>query len=436
MPSHDRRRAVPRTDRVLADPVLEPLLATVHPDVLRGWVRAAQECVRIGTLHPDDLPAAVLARSRPSLGRVINGTGVIVHTNLGRAPLSVRAQESIGFAVGCTPVELDLSTGRRGPRAPGVVEALLARVGPAESAHVVGNGAAAVLLVVTALAAGKEVIVSRGELVEIGDGFRLPELLETTGARLREVGTTNRTRLEDYSRALSPETGCILKVHPSNFRMDGFVGAVPVAELSTLGLPLVVDVGSGLLGPHPLLPDEPDMTTSLSAGADVVTCSGDKLLGGPQAGLIVGRAAVVERARRHPLARALRPGKLTLSALEATLRAPSSPVADMLATDVEALTARAQPIAAAALAAVGTAAADAVVVGPCRSVVGGGGAPGVTLDSVGLSLPERLAGRLREGDPPVLTRVTEGRCVLDLRTVAPEDDETLTAVLVSALRGE
>lgn len=427
MPSQDRRRAVPRTDRVLADPVLEPLAATVHRDVLRHWIAEAQESVRAGRLEPDELCAAVIARSRMSPGRVINGTGVIVHTNLGRAPLSASAQAALGSAGGCTAVELDLSTGRRGPRAPGVAEALLARVPSAEAAHVVGNGAAAVLLAVTALAAGREVIISRGELVEIGDGFRLPELLETTGARLREVGTTNRTRLEDYSKALSPETGCVLKVHPSNFHMAGFVGTVPVVELASIGVPLIVDVGSGLLEPHPLLPGEPDVTTTLAAGADLVTCSGDKLLGGPQAGLILGRAPAIERARRHPLARAMRPGKLTLAALEATLRAPSTPVADMLSVDTSTLRARAERIAAAA--------PGLLSVRSCRSVVGGGGAPGLTLDSVGLSLPVHLSERLRHGDPPVLTRVSEGQCILDLRTVAPDDDAILVTALVGALDG-
>lgn len=421
----DPRHLVPRTDRVLADPRLSDLLATVHRDVVLQRVRRAQEQVRDGTLDPERVVDAVLDRTTPTPTRVINGTGVIVHTNLGRAPLGEPARRALEDAAGCTPVELDLSTGRRGPRAPGVTEALLARVSHAGDALVLGNGAAAVLLAVTSLAAGREVVVSRGELVEIGDGFRLPDLLTTTGARLVEVGTTNRTRIEDYTEALSPHTGCILKVHPANFRMSGFTGSVSVRELARLGVPVVADIGSGLLTPHATLPDEPDATSALAAGADVVTCSGDKLLGGPQAGLLLGRAEVVARARRHPLARALRPGKLTLAALEATLLAPSTPVLDMLTADVEVLRRRAEGIAA-------HLAGGATIVG-CESVVGGGGAPDIVLESAGVGVAAAAARPLRTGRPAVLARVHDGRCVIDLRTVRPEDDDELVRALRAAL---
>ena len=421
----DPRHLVPRTDRVLEDPRLNDLLATVHRDVLLHRVRRAQERVRAGALPPEQVVRAVIDSTAQRSARVINGTGVIVHTNLGRAPLADQARRALQDAAGCTPLELDLETGRRGRRAPGVTEALLARVGPAEDALVVGNGAAAVLLAVTSLAAGREVVISRGELIEIGDGFRLPELLTTTGAGLVEVGTTNRTRIEDYAEALSPNTGCILKVHPANFRLSGFTSSVSVRELARLDVPLVVDIGSGLLSAHPALPDEPDASGALAAGADVVTCSGDKLLGGPQAGLVLGRADVVSSARRHPLARAMRPGKLTLAALEATLLAPSTPVLSMVTADVADLRHRAERIAARL--------DGGVTVVACGSVVGGGGAPDVVLDSAGLAVDPVAAPRLRSGDPAVLARTRGGRCVIDLRTVRPDEDDDLLRALRAAL---
>ncbi|MGA8046157.1 MAG: L-seryl-tRNA(Sec) selenium transferase [Dermatophilaceae bacterium] len=421
----DPRHLVPRTDRVLDDPRLSGTLATVHRDVVRHWVRRAQERVRTGVLDPDAVVETVLDAATPRSARVINGTGVIVHTNLGRAPLADEARRALEDAAGCTPLELDLATGRRGRRAPGVTKALLARVGEAEDALVVGNGAAAVLLAVTSLAGGRDVVVSRGELVEIGDGFRLPELLTTTGARLVEVGTTNRTRIEDYAEALSPHTGCILKVHPANFRMSGFTASVPVHELVRLEVPVVVDIGSGLLTPHPALPDEPDAAGALTAGADIVTCSGDKLLGGPQAGILLGRSGPVARARRHPLARALRPGKLSLAALEATLLAPTTPVLSMLTADEDDLRRRAEHIAAQL--------PGDVTVTSCESVVGGGGAPEVVLASAGLALRAEAAPRLRSGDPAVLARTREDRCVIDLRTVRPDDDGALVRALRAAV---
>ncbi|MBW8729973.1 MAG: L-seryl-tRNA(Sec) selenium transferase, partial [Terrabacter sp.] len=305
---------------------------------------------------------------------------------------------------------------------------------------VVNNGAAALVLATTALAAGREVLVSRGEMVEIGDGFRLPDLIASTGARLREVGTTNRTTVDDYAAALGPDTGCVLKVHPSNFRVEGFTSAASVEQLARLRMPdgapapLVVDIGSGLLRGDPLLPDEPDAASSLAAGASVVTASGDKLLGGPQAGLVLGDDATVERLRRHPLARALRVDKLTLAALEATLRGPVPPVAAYLHADVSALRARTEALAD-VLADV--LAKDLVAVVPVEGRVGGGGAPGVPLPGWALALPEECAGRLRVGDPGVVARVERGRCLVDLRCVPVESDPDLArAVRVALTSGE
>ncbi|SCL32399.1 L-seryl-tRNA(Sec) selenium transferase [Micromonospora rhizosphaerae] len=351
---------------------------------------------------------------------MLNATGVVLHTNLGRAPLSAAAVEAMVAAAGHTDVELDLRTGRRVRRGRDTLDALAAAVPDAQAVHVVNNGAAALVLAATALAADAEIVVSRGELVEIGDGFRLPDLLESTGARLREVGTTNRTTLTDYAAAIGPRTGFVLKVHPSNFVVTGFTSAVPVRELATLGVPVVADIGSGLLAPDPLLPDEPDAASSLRAGAALVTASGDKLLGGPQAGLLLGAADLVQRLRRHPLARALRVDKLTLAALAATLHGPTTPTRAALHADPATLRERAERLRDR----LGADGRKAEVV-PCASVVGGGGAPGVALDSWALSLPERYAEPLRTGEPPVLGRVLHGRLVLDLRCVPAEADETV-----------
>jgi L-seryl-tRNA(Ser) seleniumtransferase len=274
-------------------------------------------------------------------------------------------------------------------------------------------------------------VISRGELIEIGDRFRLPDLLVSTGARLREVGTTNRTALEDYAAAAGPRTAFILKVHPSNFRIEGFTAAVSVADLAGLGPPVVFDIGSGLLAPHPLLPDEPSAAAGLRDGAALVTASGDKLLGGPQAGLLLGRDDLVRRLTRHPLARALRVDKLTLAALEATLAGPVPPVAAALAADPASVLQRAERV----VARVAAAGFDAVVAAS-KAAVGGGGAPGVELDSFAVSLPESLTVPLRTGDPAVVGRLEGGRLLLDLRSVLPGDDEALVnAVLAAVPRG-
>jgi L-seryl-tRNA(Ser) seleniumtransferase len=426
----DSRRATPRTDRVLADPRLREAADRLgRPLVKRAVTRALDRC-RAGEVDPDDVAAAALADLPPvatALRRVVNATGVLVHTNLGRAPLSSAAVDALGVAAGATDVELDLGTGRRGRRGRSAMAALAAAVPDAGGVHVVNNGAAALALVTCALAMGRTVVVSRGELVEIGDGFRIPELLESVGARLREVGTTNRVRLADYAAAIDDETAFVLKVHPSNFRVSGFTSAVPVAELATLPVPVVVDIGSGLLAPHPRLPDEPSAFAALRAGADLVTASGDKLLGGPQCGLMLGRADLVEALRRHPFARALRVDKLTLAALEATLTGPPPPVTAALAASPAALTERARAIAE-RLA--GSVEASAVA---SEAAVGGGGAPGLTLPSAAVAVPEHLAEPLRLGEPPVVGRVERGRLLLDLAAVAPaEDDLVVDAVLTAA----
>ncbi|SDR69128.1 L-seryl-tRNA(Sec) selenium transferase [Friedmanniella luteola] len=431
----DPRRRVPRTDAVLADPRLVAAAGRLGRDVVKQQVVAAQGRVRSGELAPEDVADAAVAAlpgSLSSTDAVLNATGVVLHTNLGRAPLSPAAVEAVTAAAGYADVEFDLATGRRARRGRGALDALAAAVPAAGSVLAVNNGAAALVLATTALAAGREVVISRGEMVEIGDGFRLPELIASTGARLREVGTTNRTAAADYAAALGPDTGCILKVHPSNFRVEGFTSAASVDALARLGVPLVVDIGSGLLAPDPLLPAEPDADSTLRAGADLVTASGDKLLGGPQAGLLLGRTDVVERLRRHPLARALRVDKLTLAALEATLRGPVSPTWAALRADPDVLRARAEQLVA-ALAADGLPAA----VVPSDGAVGGGGAPGLTLPGWAVALPEHYAVALRTGRPAVVGRVERGRCLLDLRCVGADDDaRLLTAVRAARPRVE
>ncbi len=423
----DPRRRVPSTDTLLADPRLAEAQRVLGRTLVKSVIADAQQRARAGEIEPERVAehaVAALPGTASSLRPVINATGVVVHTNLGRAPLSRAAVDAVVAAAGTTDVELDLATGRRGRRGRGAMAALSRAVPTAAGVHVVNNNAAALLLAALTLAPGQEIVLSRGELVEIGDGFRIPELLASTGARLREVGTTNRTSLRDYTGAIGPETGFVLKVHPSNFHVTGFTSAVSVAELAPevarLGVPLVVDIGSGLLAAHPLLPDEPDATSTLRDGANLVTASGDKLLGGPQAGLLLGDAELVERLRRHPAARALRVDKLTLAALEATLTGPPTPVAEALAADVAGLRARAESLAAALPG------AEAV---DCVAAVGGGGAPDVRLPSAAVSLPEAYAAALRTASPPVVGRLESGRCLLDLRTVAPEDDALLAAAV-------
>ncbi len=426
----DPRRRTPRTDTVLSTPAVDEAVRRLGRPVVKGVVASVlQEC-RDGVVAPGDVVAVVLERlpaSVSSLRGVLNATGVVVHTNLGRAPLSQAAVDAVTVAAGATDVELDLGTGRRGPRGAGALAALAAAVPDAGGVHVVNNGAAALALVTSVLARGREVVVARGEMVEIGDGFRIPELLESVGATLREVGTTNRVRLADYAAAVGERTGFVLKVHPSNFRVEGFTSSVSVASLAALDVPLVADIGSGLLAPHPRLPDEPDAATYLRQGATLVTASGDKLLGGPQCGLLLGDADLVQRLRRDPFARALRVDKLTLAALEATLRGPLPPVAASLASRPEDLLARARRVANS----LGADLAEAV---ESEAAVGGGGAPGVVLPSAAVALPVRLAEPLRRGDLPVVGRVVDGRLLLDLVAVPPERDDDLAEAVRRAAK--
>lgn len=445
MPSDPRRR-IPRTDDVLGDLLADPALAGVvaahGPTLLKAAVGAAQAQARAGSIPPEAVRdrAAALAGTppfAPSTQRVVlNATGVVVHTNLGRAPLSAAARDAVRDAAGYVDVEYDAATGDRGRRGRGAIAALLAACPAAEAALVVNNGAAALSLATTAFAAGAAVVISRGEMVEIGDGFRLPDLIEATGVRIVEVGTTNRTTAADYRRALEadPRIGAIVKIHPSNFVVAGFTAQPGVAELAEVAreadAALVVDIGSGLLAPEPALPDEPDATSALRAGADVVTCSGDKLLGGPQAGLVLGRAAAVERLRRHPLQRALRVDKLTLAALEATLRGPRPPVTTYRLRSPAELRAAAENLAGDLTAALGGRVAAELV--PVEGRVGGGGAPGVPLPGWAVALPVAFAAELRRGDPLVVGRVDGGRCLLDPRCLEVADLPVLVAAVVAA----
>jgi L-seryl-tRNA(Ser) seleniumtransferase len=382
---------------------------------------------------------------RPSLRRVINATGVIVHTNLGRAPLAAAARDAVAAAAqGYSNLELDLERGERGSRH-AHVEALLCELTGAEAAIVVNNGAAAVLLATAALAgAGRGVVVSRGQLVEIGGGFRIPEVIAQSGARLIEVGTTNRTRLRDYERALSPglEVAAVLRVHQSNFRALGFVAEVAVESLCELGVPVIDDVGSGVLadsGSIPALADEPALRRSVAAGAALVCCSGDKLLGGPQAGLIVGRGTAVATAREHPLARAVRIDKLSLAALEATLllyRDPSRaraeiPVLAMLEAGEDELTARAQRLR-------DDLGADRAEIVRAVAKVGGGALPLLELEGPAVALmgeasPVSVAEALRRSEPPVIGRIHEGRVLLDPRTLRDDEVEDAASAARAAL---
>jgi L-seryl-tRNA(Ser) seleniumtransferase len=433
----DARRLVPRTDAVLADPRLAAAELRLGRSLVRDAVHRAQQRARDGDIRPDEVAAAAvsgLPRLATSLTPVINATGVLLHTNLGRAPLSAAARDALPVAAGSNDLEYDLQTGARGRRGAAMLGALATAVPDAEAVHVVNNNAAALVLAATVLAAGREIVVSRGELIEIGDGFRLPELLESTGARIREVGSTNRTSVADYAGAIGPSTGFVLKVHPSNYRIDGFTESVAVSDLAKLDAPVVGDIGSGLLAPHPALPDEPDAATWLREGATLVTASGDKLLGGPQAGLLLGRADVVRQLARHPLARALRIDKLTVAALEATLTGPQPPVMRALATKASALFARASRLAAIFC----DAGIDATAVAS-EAAVGGGGAPGVPLPSAAVSLPESFGPPLRSGaqvragaQPAVAGRIADGRLLLDLYAVEPSDDDVLVAAVLAA----
>ncbi|MDQ3353836.1 MAG: L-seryl-tRNA(Sec) selenium transferase [Actinomycetota bacterium] len=389
-------------------------------------VEVARQSIAAG--DPASAPGRAEVARRALLQSVINATGVLLHTNLGRAPVAVTSD-----GARYSNLELDLEDGRRGSRQDRAAP-LLARACGDERALVVNNCAAAVVLVLAALARDRDVVVSRGELVEIGGGFRIPEVLAQSGARLVEVGTTNRTRLADYRGAVQmpgADVGLVLKVHASNYRITGFTEDVGVAALAELGPPVVADIGSGLLdattpwlpgGPPSWLGDEPAARQTLAAGADLVTFSGDKLLGGPQAGIIAGRADLVAACTSHPLARALRPGGLVLAALQETALAylcrdaGAIPFWRMASLPVAALEARAQALG------VGRSVA-------CASVTGGGTLPGVEIPSAGVAVEGDHSARLRARIPPVVARVVDGETVCDLRTVDPSDDAELAAAL-------
>jgi len=416
-------------------PSVDELTRGVDDPLAVGGARTvldrAREEIRAG-LDPGDLQARVqdeLARMRrPSLRRVLNATGIVVHTNLGRAPLAAEALERVvEVARGYSNLEYSLEDGRRGSRQDHVAS-ILRRLTGAEAALVVNNNAAAVLLALAALAEGREVLVSRGELIEIGDGFRIPEVLARSGARLVEVGTTNRTRPGDYEAAVTPETAVLLRVHQSNFRVVGFTERPPAKEVAVvarrLGLALVDDLGSGAFA---AFADEPSVRESLAAGADLVCFSADKLLGGPQAGIVAGRADLVEQLRRHPLQRALRADKLTLAALEATLTlyldAPDRiPVVAALREDADTVRTRAERLAAEVDGAVEE----------TRARVGGGALPLAELPSFACAVEESLAAPLRRGDPPVIGIVRDGRLLLDCRTLRDEDVAEAAAAVRAA----
>jgi len=457
----DPRRLLPSVDQALQRPELAPLVEAHGREAVLLALRGALASLREraagdpGELQEalaglaGDVASRLSAASRPSLVRVINATGVVVHTNLGRAPLSAEAAARVAeVAAAYSNLEYDLASGGRGAREGHVEERLRELVG-AEAALVVNNCAAAVLLAVNTHADGRDALVSRGELVEIGGSFRIPDVLRKGGARLVEVGTTNRTRLSDYREALSPRAGMILKVHPSNFRVVGFTEEAGLGELASLArearLPLLLDQGSGLLRPLPgELRDEPTVQGALASGADLVTFSGDKLLGGPQAGIAAGRREHVEPMRRNPLYRALRVDKLTLAALDATLVEHAQrgdgarlPVALMIAEPLEALRGRATAFAA-RLAERAPALRPSLAAGESR--VGGGALPDRGLPSVLVALDpgprgaDRLAEALRLGSTPVVARVADARVLLDLRTVRPEEEELLLSALAAAAR--
>ncbi len=449
------RRSIPSIEQLRQRQAMRELEATYGRAAVVDALRAEASVIRARLADSDGLDvvmetmeAAIRARldadHAPSLVAVINATGVIVHTNLGRAPLAAVATARVAaLASGYTNLEYDLAKGSRGRRDTHA-ERLICRLTGAEAAIIVNNNAAATLVSLAALGAGREVIISRGELVEIGGGFRVPDVMRQSGAILREVGTTNRTRVSDYAAAISDRTALLLRVHPSNFTIAGFTERPSLAELTALAkrfnLPVVEDLGSGFLGvPAGLeaLRNEPSVADSVAAGVSLVMFSGDKLLGGPQAGVIVGTAGVIGQVRLHPLMRAVRADKMTYAALEATLeeyaagRATDSiPVVHMIALSADAIRRRADALSA-RIAAAGIR-AD-VIKG--SSTIGGGSAPGTTLPThlVAIALPAtRLESALRAQRPPVIARIENERVLLDLRTVPPERDDELAALVIAA----
>ena len=447
----DSRRDLPSVNKLLETSGVKSLLEQ-HPrsvvvDAVRSTVEAARNAggaQRTEQQWVDTIASAVNQATRPSLRRVINATGVIVHTNLGRAPLAdsaIRAIEHV--ADGFSNLEYDIDTGQRGSRYSHCV-GLLRQLTGAEDALVVNNCAAAMVLTLNAIALRKEVLVSRGELVEIGGSFRIPDIMARSGARLVEVGTTNRTHDDDYRRAITPRTAAIVKVHRSNFTIEGFTSEVSVERLAFIagehGLPVIHDLGSGLLlslDDYGLI-GEPTASTALASGATLVLMSGDKLLGGPQAGVILGKAAFVGKLRKNPFARAMRVDKLTLSALEATLRLYLEPERAFREIPVLAmLSARADEIESRARSIVTTLQDYKIPaeVAPSAASVGGGAFPTAEIASSAVVFrtdAEKMEERLRHGDPPVISRIGDGKLFLDLRSVLPREDAALVKAIVRA----
>jgi L-seryl-tRNA(Ser) seleniumtransferase len=446
----ERLRALPAISAVLEWPSVKGLISAHGRAAVVRSIRGVVESARAQILEGEDggvtdaaIEAALEASGRASLRPVLNATGVIVHTNLGRAPLARAAREAVdAVAGGYSTLEYALEEGRRGSRHDHCT-ALLRELTGAEAAAVVNNNAGAVMLALAALARAGEVVVSRGELVEIGGGFRVPDIMAQSGARLVEVGTTNRTRASDYAEAIGDETALLLKVHRSNFALVGFTEEVSPAELADVGhaarVPVMYDAGSGCLEAVAADPGEMPVRRLIEGGVDLVTFSGDKLLGGPQAGVIVGRADLVDEVRKHPLMRALRPDKMCIAALHATLRLwrddpESVPVVAMMRTPAEALETRAVALAKAIFDGRGEAEVRVV---STTARIGGGASPLAELPSFGVALAvsnaDALAARLREGDAPVIVRIDDDDVVLDLRTVPASEDESLATRVRAAL---
>ena len=427
-------RTLPSVDRLVADPRLAGASRPLVVAAARVTLERARVAIREGRA-PGDLVEATLAElaaaARPSLRRVLNASGVLIHTNLGRAPLAQSALDRVVEVGGSySNLEYDLEEGVRGSRQDHLT-ALLREIIGGEASIVVNNNAAAVMLALAALAEGREVLVSRGELIEIGDGFRIPDVLARSGARLVEVGTTNRTRAADYERAIGPNTALILRVHQANFRVVGFTEQPALGELSAIakkaGLPLVDDLGSGALS---AIGDESTAAASLAAGTDLVCFSGDKLLGGPQAGILVGRADLIERLRRHPLQRALRADKLTLAALEGTLALALDPV--RARAEVPVLRMLDEPIASVRARAERLAGLVGGEVEETVAKAGGGALPLAELQSYACAVEEELFEPLRLGEPPVVGIVRDGRLLLDVRALAEREIDEVAAAVTAA----
>jgi L-seryl-tRNA(Ser) seleniumtransferase len=451
-PSREKLRLLPAVERVLTRAEVVPLCAQYGRAVVTDWIRRILRDLRDG--RADDLPdnaeaveeqvmsalhQVASSATSHSLREVINATGIVIHTNLGRAPLAQKAIEALAEVAACTNLEVDLASGQRGTRG-AAIEQLWRELTGAEAALVVNNCAAATLLTLQTMAAGRRVIISRGQLIEIGGSFRLPDVFRQAGVELHEVGTTNRTRLSDFAEAIGPQTAALLRVHPSNYRISGFCEAVPIADLVELGrkhhIPVIDDVGSGCL--YDLarygLPDEPIVSESLRAGADLVIFSGDKLLGGPQCGIILGGAEVVAKLRSNPLARALRVDKLTLAALEATLQihraeraSEEIPVLRQLKLADSEIRGRAERLVEELRKK--SPRPDKYSLQAVASAPGGGSLPGSTLSSWAIAIEspsaDHVARQLRLGRPAVFARVQDRCTLLDLRTVRAEDEDRL-----------